>query len=144
MAAQTTGTRTSLVAIAFFAGAVAIGALVARQHNIPVEASVTFLEALFREMAWAWSLGGFLLALLGCITAEKARNRGASGLLMGPLAALSFLLAIGGAGGGDDGGRRYANLPNVPLAEGAVAQDGGLLFARPLTSPPCLRPNPPP
>lgn len=105
------GTRTSLFAIAFFAGAVAIGALVARQHNIAVEATVTFLEALFREMVWTWSLGGFLLALLGCITAEKARNRGASGFLMGPLAALSFLLAIG-----------YAVALAATMVDGGVAR----------------------
>jgi len=109
MAAKTTGTGTSVVAITFFAGALAIGALVARQHNIPIEASITFLEALFRDMAWIWSLGGFLLSVLGCIAAEKARNRGASGFLMGPLAAFSFLLAIG-----------YA----VALAAAAV--DGGV------------------
>lgn len=95
MAARDTSGRPSAFAFLCLVIALAIGWYVAQSRNIRIEPSVAFLEVLLREMKWMWALGGLIAAMTGCIASEKARNRGASGLLMGPLAIACLVLALG-------------------------------------------------
>jgi hypothetical protein len=77
MQSQDTGARPCVVAYAFMAGAIALAIYFARLHYIRIDWSLDFVEVFMRRMEWQWAAGGFVIAIIGCVAGEKARNRGA-------------------------------------------------------------------
>ena len=94
MASQDTGGNHAFVAFLCLAGAVGVFAYVAYVRHIRIDSSLLFLEAFLRQMEWTWAAGGFVLALIGCVSGEKARNRGA-GFLAGLIVVGSLILMLG-------------------------------------------------
>ncbi len=76
MRQEATGAGPCVLAYICMAAGVGLASYFAQLRYIRIDWSFGFAEAFMQRMDWTWAAGGFLIAVVGCIAGEKARNSG--------------------------------------------------------------------